>query len=315
MMGANLSLSGLVAETPEHPVQVAPFAIGTHEITTEEYSTFLQLTRGQPPAAPLGEPRMPVHGISWNDAVAYTRWLSEQTGLHYRLPSEAEWEYAASAALELHYWWGPKMEDRRAHCRLNCGLSPSEVAGPVPVGGFAPNPFGLYDTSGNVSEWTADCWNPNYQGAPHDGSAWTTGDCEQRAVRGGSYESPAKSLRHTHRDRLTASTRLPGYGLRVARDLTPEELARVQAAQAQADVESEEKPRPSKIARLAHVPVTRPPYREGRRPGRSNASSKHPRSAANGNRAARRDHSRIPDHPEAPAHRHPRHVFRARGTA
>ena len=185
--------SGIIAELPEHKVGVAPFAIATHELTVAEYSAFLQATGHPRPAVPLGQQDAPVHGISWNDAVAYTEWLSAQAGLQYRLPTEAEWEYAASAAQEFSYAWGPKMQDKRALCRLNCGWPPFEITSPTTVGSFPPNPFGLHDTAGNVAEWIADCWNPSYQGAPDDGSAWTTGDCTQRVVRGGSFESPAKA--------------------------------------------------------------------------------------------------------------------------
>lgn len=227
--------SGNIAEMPEHPVSISPFAIGVYEITVEEYSAFLQATGHARPAAPTGRPRGPVHGISWNDAMAYTQWLSVQTGRQYRLPSEAEWEYAASSGLEFSYAWGPKMQDNQALCRLNCGWSPPEVTGPGVVGSFPANQFGLFDTAGNVAEWVADCWNPSYQGAPNNGSTWTEGDCTQRVVRGGSYDSPAKSLRTAYRDYLGANIRLLGYGMRVARDLTPEELQMISEAKADAD--------------------------------------------------------------------------------
>ena len=189
--------SGNTTETPEHPVHINAFAIATHESSNAEYAHFLTATGHAHPSVNAAQPDHPVHGISWRDAMAYVEWLSAETGQSYRLPSEAEWEYAASVGLRSTYWWGSRMEDNRAHCRLDCGLVPSAVQGPVATGSFQANPFNLYDTSGNVAEWTADCWNPTHQEAPADGAARTRGDCALRTIRGGSFESPARSLRPT----------------------------------------------------------------------------------------------------------------------
>ncbi len=213
--------SGNVAETPEHPVHINAFAIATHESSSAEYARFLMATGHARPVADATQPDHPVHGINWHDAIAYVEWLSAETGQPYRLPSEAEWEYAASAGLRSTYWWGSRMEDNRAHCRLDCGLPPFAVQGPVATGSFQANPFTLYDTAGNVAEWTADCWNPTHQGAPAEGATRTDGDCTLRTVRGGSFESPARSLRPPYRSYQDAGVRLSGTGLRVARDLTP----------------------------------------------------------------------------------------------
>ena len=124
----------------------------------------------------------------WNDAVDYAKWLSQQTGKRYRLPSDAEWEYAARAGTETIYWWGNEMKQALANC-IGCG-SPWDGKQTAPVGSFKPNPFGLYDTAGNVSEWVQDCRHESYEGAPVDGSAWEEkdgGDCGVRGIRGGMW--------------------------------------------------------------------------------------------------------------------------------
>ena len=105
-----------------------------------------------------------------NDAVDYAEWLSQQTGKHYRLPTEAKWEYPARAGTETAYWWGNEMKQGLANC-MSCGTR-KDSRQTEPVASFKPNPFGLYDTAGNVGEWVQDCWHKNYQGAPSDGSAW-----------------------------------------------------------------------------------------------------------------------------------------------
>jgi formylglycine-generating enzyme required for sulfatase activity len=148
--------------------------------------------------------------------VAYTRWLSQQTGRTYRLPSEAEWEYAARGGSDDWHWWGYALGQGNAVC-LDCG-SDWDARQPAPVGSLAANPFGLYDTAGNVMEWVQDCYNPNYQGAPADGSAWLTGDCEQRVVRGGAYNKPSANLRSSARSKLPGELRLQMLGFRVVRE-------------------------------------------------------------------------------------------------
>jgi formylglycine-generating enzyme required for sulfatase activity len=136
--------------------------------------------------------------VSWYGVTAYADWLSQQTGKSYRLPSEAEWEYAARAGTETQYWWGNEPGTNRANCRNDyCGDSFDRTA---PVGSFAPNPFGLYDTVGNVWEWVADPWHDNYEGAPTDGSVWTEGGSGLFAQRGGSW-----LYSHGGRGRLTAT--------------------------------------------------------------------------------------------------------------
>ena len=177
-------------EQPVHEVHIAqPFAISRYEITFDQYDEFAKTTgRDLPDDEGWGRGRQPVIHVSWNDAVAYAAWLSQQTGMRYRLPSEAEWEYAARGGTETVYWWGNEVKQGLANCR-GCG-SRWDGKQAAPVGSFNPNPFGLYDTSGNVSEWVQDCRHESYEGAPLDGSAWEEkdgGDCGVRGIRGGMW--------------------------------------------------------------------------------------------------------------------------------
>jgi len=123
--------------------------------------------------------------VSWEDANEYAQWLTEQTGKPYRLPSEAEWEYAARAGTETDYWWGDEIGSNRA----NCPYSGSEWSGQrtAPVGSFPANPWGLHDTVGNVWEWGQNRWHGDYQGAPEDGSDWDQGSNSSRVLRGSSW--------------------------------------------------------------------------------------------------------------------------------
>ena len=132
-----------------------------------------------------GRGRRPVINVSWEDAVAYTKWLSGQTGERCRLPSEAEWEYAARAGSVTKYSWGNEIGSNQANCDV-CG-SQWDGKQTAPVGSFDPNGWGLHDLHGNVWEWVQDCWNGSYQGAPTNGSAWESGDCSRRVLRGGSW--------------------------------------------------------------------------------------------------------------------------------
>ena len=132
-----------------------------------------------------GRGRRPVINVSWNDAQDYVEWLSAQTGHAYRLLSEAEWEYVARAGSSTVYSWGDDIGSNRANCD-GCG-SQWDYDRTAPVGSFAANGFGVHDMHGNVWEWVEDCWNGSYAGAPTDGSAWRSGECEQRVLRGGSW--------------------------------------------------------------------------------------------------------------------------------
>ena len=207
-------------EYPVHEVSVRAFALSKYEVTFAEYDQFAAAT-GRAHANDEGwvRGRRPVINVSWVDAVAYTRWLSEQTGERYRLPSEAEWEYAARAGTETAYSWGNEIGHNRANCYPErCGDQWKETA---PVGSFGPNGWGLHDMHGNVFEWVQDCWNESYRGAPTDGMAWEGGDCSQRVLRGGSRVSGSGVLRSAFRYAGTTSPRVSYIGFRVARTITP----------------------------------------------------------------------------------------------
>jgi formylglycine-generating enzyme required for sulfatase activity len=206
-------------EKPIRRVAVAkPFAIGRREVTFEEWDqcaasgacTYRPEDRGQ------GRGERPVTDVSWRDAKAYITWLAQKTGQKYRLPSEAEWEYAARAGTKTAYWWGRDVGSRFANCR-ECGGNAGQQT--IASGSFAANPFGLFDTAGNAAEWVEDCWNDNYRGAPKDSSAWTAGQCGQRVLRGGSFDSQARYVRSSSRFRYDADVRYYANGFRVVRDL------------------------------------------------------------------------------------------------
>ena len=207
-------------EQPVHEVQVESFELGKYEVTFEEYDRFTAAT-GRERASDVGwgRGRLPVIFVSWEDAVAYTRWLSEQTGERYRLPSEAEWEYAARAGSVTVYSWGNEIGSNRAHC-FGCG-SQWDGEQTAPVGSFDPNGWGLHDLHGSVWEWVQDCWNEDYYGSPKDGSAWESGDCSQRVLRGGSWVNFPRLLRSALRFRIASTFRSLIIGLRVARTITP----------------------------------------------------------------------------------------------
>ena len=204
-------------ELPQHTVTVPAMAMSSHEITIAQYQQFAKATkRKMPDLTGLDRDTSPMIFVSWDDANAYTRWLSKETGKKYRLPTEAQWEYAARAGTTSPYWWGFEVGENHAHC-FDCktGLNTRQ---PTKVGRFKANAFGLYDTAGNVWEWTRDCYHKNYKDAPEDGSAWEGGDCSKRVVRGGAYGSTGKSLRATKRAKRTATKGTDEVGIRVVRD-------------------------------------------------------------------------------------------------
>jgi len=230
----DLQGGGYSNEKPVHTVRIErPFAVGRHEVTFDEYDRFARATgHALPDDEGWGRGRRPVISVSWEDAVAYARWLSTQTGKRYRLLSEAEWEYAARGGAGTARFWGNdptgacrygNVNDRTSK-RVNqfdweyheCDDGHAKTA---PVGGFAANAFGLHDMLGNVWEWTADCWNDSYGGAPADGSAWTSGDCARRVMRGGSWLYLPRHVRSANRDFFTAADRAKMLGFRLAQGL------------------------------------------------------------------------------------------------
>ncbi|MBF0247827.1 MAG: formylglycine-generating enzyme family protein [Alphaproteobacteria bacterium] len=207
-------------EGPAHPVTIKrPFAIGVHEVTFDEWKACVEAGRcggALPDDHDWGRENRPVINVTWADAVEYTQWLSKLTGQTYRLPSEAEWEYAARAGTDGNYWWGDEVGKGKANCR-DCGETISHQT--EPVDSFEPNPWGLYNVHGNVWEWVADCWNPSHKGAPADGSPRIDGDCNSRVVRSGSWYYFSKNLASAWRFKNDARVRSYGIGFRVVRDV------------------------------------------------------------------------------------------------
>ena len=219
------SRDGYSNEEPVHEVAIgAPFAVGRYEVTFAEWDACARdggCPRGDDIAKDegWGRGRRPVIRVNWNDAQRYVQWLSRKTGKPYRLLSESEWEYAARAGAETAYSWGDGIGVNRANC-IGCG-SQRDDSGTSPVGSFEANAFGLHDMHGNVWEWVEDCWNDSYAGAPADGSAWLTGNCGRRVLRGGSWVNIPSYLRAADRSWDTTVIRFNNFGFRVARTLAP----------------------------------------------------------------------------------------------
>ncbi|MEI7037979.1 formylglycine-generating enzyme family protein [Fulvimonas yonginensis] len=251
------------AETPRHQVTLAKgFAVSRSEVTVGQYREFVRASGYQPDSVKLGgasvydersgalrddsratwqddyaghaaDDQLPVVNVSWRDAKAYADWLSQRTGKRYRLPSEAEFEYALRGGTQTRYWWGTRDPTRKVENLTGSGdRSPSGRRwsnafpdyrdgywGPAPVMSFMPNPFGLYDMDGNVSEWVADCWHDTYLRAPLDGSAWINPGCSIHVVRGGSWGSSPEQVRSAYRQGADGSVRSARVGFRVVREL------------------------------------------------------------------------------------------------
>ena len=186
------------AENPVQPVTFeAPFALSKYEATFEDYDRFAVATgRLRPPDAGWGRGRRPAINVTWHDATAYAEWLSEQTGRPYRLPTEAEWEYAARADTATAYHWGDAADSGGANCDGCDRRSPGRT---LPVGFFDANAWGLHDMHGNVWEWVEDCWSASHVGRPSSGAARTGGDCGRRVLRGGSWFNAASFARSASR--------------------------------------------------------------------------------------------------------------------
>ncbi|MGC1712533.1 MAG: formylglycine-generating enzyme family protein [Methyloceanibacter sp.] len=255
VMGSPPSESGRFdTEGPQHNVSVKAFAIGKYDITSEQFLFFLRDTGYQPAACnPLLDMgwRSPGHGrasppydadapnwpavcLDWRDAMRYVEWLNGKVRIErpgaardhgpYRLPTEAEWEYAARAGTTTARWWGDDIGIGNANCN-GCG-SIWDKRLLADVDAFVPNGFGLYGVMGNAWQWTADCWHPTYDGAPDDGSAWTEADCQRHVIRGGSWISLPVFVRSAARSVGGAGDEGQGEidystltGFRLARDL------------------------------------------------------------------------------------------------
>ncbi|WP_395664609.1 SUMF1/EgtB/PvdO family nonheme iron enzyme [Methylocella sp.] len=203
------------AERPVHAVRIArPFAIGRFETTLGQWAACV--ADGGCGGRRLGDgPKdAPAAGLSRTDAEAYLAWLSKKAGARYRLPSEAEWEYAARAGSTTKFWWGDEPGTGQANCR-GCG-GPGR---PTVVGAFPANPFGLYDVAGNVAEWVADCWRDSYAAAPADGAPALVRGCRLGVARGGAFDAGPRFVRSASRLPADQELRYYANGFRVARDL------------------------------------------------------------------------------------------------
>ena len=236
-------------EGPIHRVSIKAFALGKFDVTSEEFLTFLRATGYQPkpcnsilnlkwrspgegyayPPDEIEPRRWPAVCLDWKDANAYIAWLngkvrkagSDPAKGPYRLPTEAEWEYAARGGTTTSRWWGEEIGTGNANCN-GCGTKwdDSELS---PVDALKPNAFGLYGILGNAWQWTEDCWHPNYVDAPNDGRAWAGGDCTKHVLRGGSWDNLPIFVRAASRSGGSADGGEYDYsslaGFRVARDL------------------------------------------------------------------------------------------------
>ncbi|MFC5320499.1 formylglycine-generating enzyme family protein [Bradyrhizobium oligotrophicum] len=203
------------AELPVHRVTIKPFALGKYPVTVGEWKECV--TDKACADVTSGPDDNPVTNVSYDDAKAYLAWLSRVVGKPFRLPTEAEWEYAARGGATTKFWWGDQMRAGMAGCSgCNDAGEPSRL---MKVGSFQANPFGLFDMGGCVDQWVADSWHKTYQGAPSDGSAWTDEQSFVRVIRSGSWKNDASYVRSGSRDHYDARVRYPTHGFRVALSL------------------------------------------------------------------------------------------------
>lgn len=203
------------AASPTRQVTVKPFLLGRYEVTFDQYSKFCDATGRQLPSANgWGVEKRPVINVSKQDAVDFTKWLSEKTGKNFRLPSEAEWEYAAHGGTKTKFPWGDEIGKNRANCN-GCG-SKWDNQMTAPVGSFPPNGYGLHDVTGNVYEWCLDAYHKDYSGAPSDGSAWLNDAQKDDDInRGGSWFQSANEVAIARRCWDNAGRKSKEYGFRV----------------------------------------------------------------------------------------------------
>jgi formylglycine-generating enzyme required for sulfatase activity len=203
-------------ERPQHKVTLQSFSISRYEVTFDEYDFFADATKSPyPKDMGWGRGKRPVINVNWNEATKYTEWLTKQTGNQYRLPSEREWEYAAAAGTDTAYWWGYEIGRNNAVCGI-CGSRWDGIK-TAPVGSLSKNPLGLYDTIGNVMEWTISCYRSSYDGAPEAGQRWEGGNCSWHVARSSSFRTYENGLRTTKRNRFSPGTRIETLGFRVVR--------------------------------------------------------------------------------------------------
>ncbi|MEM8634912.1 MAG: SUMF1/EgtB/PvdO family nonheme iron enzyme [Pseudomonadota bacterium] len=197
-------------ESPMHAVQLSAFAIGKTEVTFDQWDACLAdggCNGYNPSDRGYGRGDQPVIGISWNDAKSYASWISGKTGKSYRLPTEAQWEYAARAGTQTPYWWG-----------IDFSSGEMPMSQPVPTGSLRENPFGLQGMLGNAREWVEDCYMNSYADSPADGSAQRGGDCNRRILRGGAWGRDPDDHRAANRARISRDVRDRAFGFRLVTD-------------------------------------------------------------------------------------------------
>ena len=215
-------------------VTLRSFALGMTEVTFDEWEACVRgggCNGYRPGDEGWGRGARPVINVSWEDARAYVRWLSRETGKSYRLPSEAEWEYAARGGATTSRYWGDSTSSqcrhangadaaaKRAYSDWTTAVCDDGAVHTAPAGTYAANAFHLFDMLGNVWEWTEDCWHESHRGAPADGSPWIGGDCGRRVWRGGSWFDEPWYLRSANRGWGVTEDRYDNRGIRVARML------------------------------------------------------------------------------------------------
>lgn len=216
-----------VAEGPLHRVDFAcPFAMGRHAVRFLDFDRFSEACgREKPFDNGFGRGDRPVIHVSFEDALAYCDWLNLETGGGYRLPSEAEWEYACRGESTSVFWWGdaisPDLANYRGEFAYNKGITGEFRQKTLPVGEFSPNPLGLFQMHGNVWEWCLDSWHDDYVGAPGDGGVWLDAGVDAHVVRGGSWRCKPVGLRAAYRASLPALARNILLGFRLVKDVHP----------------------------------------------------------------------------------------------
>lgn len=198
-------------ERPRHRVAIShEFALGVFPVTAGQFREF------RPGHSPEDADDLPAVYVSWQDAVDFCRWLAEATGRHYRLPSEAEWEYACRAGAATPFASGGDITTHSANFLYAESGQRIGVGSRTPGGVFPPNRFGFHDMHGNVCEWVADAWHANYDGAPGDGSTWSGQHDDRRVIRGGAWDYLPRLLRSSWRDWRPMHHRADNIGFRVA---------------------------------------------------------------------------------------------------
>ncbi len=228
-MGCVSGIDCNAREQPVHTVTISGFQLSSTEVTATLWAACVAAKGCDYAPEDNGwiDPNMPVRYVSWDDVQVFIAWLNAETNSHYRLPSEAEWEYAARAGTTTPFNTGNCITDQQANFEGNAFKAAGcEHAGEnrkkvLPVASFPANAFGLYDMHGNVWEWVEDCWHQNYDGAPSDGRVWpgTVGECERHTMRGGTWHGTVSYMRSAYRFRYPREIRTGGLGFRLARSL------------------------------------------------------------------------------------------------